>query len=243
MGANAQTSVPVFTSGQVLTAQQQTEINTGIPVFATSVERDAAFDGTGEKTLAEGQFAFLEDTNATQFYDGAVWQPVGVEPGLVQITSVSFTSESAVAFAAGVFDATYDNYRVLLEFVPSLSCSIACQVNLSGVAQTANQYFGNRYNIRADNTTGTANPGTSHTIMGANGATPAHNTLSIDVFKPAESGLKTSWHGTWYGANAANLFDGGVTAAEYNVPEADDGFTFTPSTGTITGKYTVYGYN
>jgi hypothetical protein len=34
MGANAQTSVPVFTSGQVLTAQQQTEINTGIPVFA-----------------------------------------------------------------------------------------------------------------------------------------------------------------------------------------------------------------
>jgi hypothetical protein len=77
MGANAQTSVPVFTSGQVLTAQQQTEINTGIPVFATSVERDAAFGGTGEKTLAEGQFAFLEDTNTTQYYDGSTWEAVG----------------------------------------------------------------------------------------------------------------------------------------------------------------------
>jgi hypothetical protein len=74
MGANAQTSVPVFTSGQVLTAQQQTEINTGIPVFATSVERDAAFGGTGLKTLAEGQFAFLEDTDATQYYDGSTWE-------------------------------------------------------------------------------------------------------------------------------------------------------------------------
>jgi hypothetical protein len=79
MGANAQTSVPVFTSGQVLTAQQQTEINTGIPVFATSVERDAAFGGTGEKTLAEGQFAFLEDTDTTQYYDGSTWQAVGAK--------------------------------------------------------------------------------------------------------------------------------------------------------------------
>ena len=76
MGANAQTSVPAFVTGQVLTAQQQTEINTGIPVFADSTARDAAFGGTGEKVLAEGQFAFLEDTNATQFYDGSTWQPL-----------------------------------------------------------------------------------------------------------------------------------------------------------------------
>jgi hypothetical protein len=74
MGANAQTSVPSFTAGQTLTALQQTQINTGIPVFATSAERDAAFGGTGEKVLAEGQYAFLEDSNATQFYDGAAWQ-------------------------------------------------------------------------------------------------------------------------------------------------------------------------
>jgi hypothetical protein len=56
MGANAQTSVPAFVTGQVLTAQQQTEINTGIPVFATSVERDAAFGGTGEKTLPKARW-------------------------------------------------------------------------------------------------------------------------------------------------------------------------------------------
>jgi len=76
MGANAQTSVPAFTSGQVLTAAQVTQINTGIPVFASSTERDAAFGGTGEKTLAEGQMAYLEDTNATQYYDGSSWAAV-----------------------------------------------------------------------------------------------------------------------------------------------------------------------
>ena len=77
MGANAQTSVPAFTAGQVLTAAQVTQINTGIPVFASSTERDAAFGGAGEKTLAEGQFAYLEDTDAVQVYDGSAWQTVG----------------------------------------------------------------------------------------------------------------------------------------------------------------------
>ena len=77
MGANAQTSVPAFTAGQVLTAAQMTQVNTGIPVFASSTERDAAFGGAGEKTLAEGQFAYLEDTDAVQVYDGSAWQTVG----------------------------------------------------------------------------------------------------------------------------------------------------------------------
>lgn len=76
MGANAQTSVPAFTSGQVLTAAQMTQVNTGIPVFASSTERDAAFGGAGEKTLAEGQMAYLEDTNETQVYDGSAWAAV-----------------------------------------------------------------------------------------------------------------------------------------------------------------------
>ena len=88
--ANTQTSVPVFTAGQVLTAAQQNLINTGIPVFADSSARDAAFGGTGEKTLAEGQFAFLEDTNSTQFYDSATWQEVGGASGLIRYRQILY---------------------------------------------------------------------------------------------------------------------------------------------------------
>ena len=76
MGANAQTSVPAFTAGQVLTAQQQTQINTGIPVFATTTTRDAAFGGTGKKTLAEGQFAYIEAADTIQYYNGTSWLTV-----------------------------------------------------------------------------------------------------------------------------------------------------------------------
>jgi len=114
MGANAQTAVPVFTAGQVLTAQQQTEINTGIPVFATTVTRDAAFGGAGEKTLAEGQFAYIEATNATQYYDGAAWQSVGVAPGLVLISTTTIGTAVTSVVLTNVFSATYDNYRIVL---------------------------------------------------------------------------------------------------------------------------------
>lgn len=94
MGANAQTAVPVFTSGQVLTAAQVTQTNTGIPVFATSTTRDAAFGGAGEKTLAEGQFAYLEDSNTTQYYDGAAWQSVGSVSKVVQIVTATTTTST-----------------------------------------------------------------------------------------------------------------------------------------------------
>jgi hypothetical protein len=74
MGANAQTSVPVFTASQVLTAAQQNQINTGIPVFTNATTRNAAFDGTGEKVLAEGQFGYQEDTKQVRWYSGTIWE-------------------------------------------------------------------------------------------------------------------------------------------------------------------------
>ena len=98
MGANAQTTVPTFTSGQVLTADQQNQsARTGVPVFAGTTERDAAFGGAGEKTLAEGQLCYLESTNKVQYYDGAAWANLG------SVTNVeAFTASGTWTVPAGV---------------------------------------------------------------------------------------------------------------------------------------------
>ena len=104
MGANQQTTVPSFTIGQVLTADQQNQsARTGVPVFADSTARDAAFGGAGEKVLAEGQLAYLEDSDVVQYYDGAAWATVGPSAGgVVQVKSTTksdaFTTTS-VTFA------------------------------------------------------------------------------------------------------------------------------------------------
>jgi hypothetical protein len=129
MGLNAQTSVPVFTAGQILTAQQQKEINTGIPVFATTTTRDAAFGGSGEKTLAQGQFAFIEATNTLQVYDGTGWRN---RQGIVQI--VTGTTSTAVTNAT----ATFADTLLTATITPtSTSSKILAMFNLGTVSKSA----------------------------------------------------------------------------------------------------------
>jgi hypothetical protein len=98
MGANAQTSVPTFTTGQVLTAAQMNQsARTGVPVFADTTARDAGFGGSGEKTLAEGQLCYLESTDKVQFYNGTSWANLG------SVTNVAaFTASGTWTVPAGV---------------------------------------------------------------------------------------------------------------------------------------------
>lgn len=153
MGLNAQTSVPTFTTGQVLTAAQQNNINTGIPVFADSTARDAAFGGTGEKVLAEGQYAYIEATNVTQYYDGAAWQPVG--GGLNLVTKTAFTT-TATWVLDNIFTSAYDNYRIDIVWTQLTSTAnyAGFQMRVGGVAATAANY---QYAMLESNNAGATN--------------------------------------------------------------------------------------
>jgi hypothetical protein len=116
MGANAQTSVPTFVSGQVLTAAQQNQINTGVPVAAGTAERDGLFGGSGEKTLAEGQLVYVESLDVVQYYDGSSWATLGptAAVGLVLISSTTIGTSVATVNVTNAFSATYENYRIII---------------------------------------------------------------------------------------------------------------------------------
>jgi hypothetical protein len=159
MGANAQTTVPTFVAAQVLTADQQNQsARTGVPVFATTVTRDAAFGGAGEKTLAQGQLCYLEATNKLQYYDGTNWANIGGVQNVTAFTaSGTFTppagvtyavayiraggggigragaggagGTSSVAFAAGTISATGGPGCSLDHGAPDSSTSTAAQAN------------------------------------------------------------------------------------------------------------------
>lgn len=93
MGANAQTTVPTFTAAQVLTADQMNQsARTGVPVFADTTARDAGFGGTGEKVLAEGQLAYIENLDVVQYYSGTAWLTVGpITSAVAQVKSTTKT--------------------------------------------------------------------------------------------------------------------------------------------------------
>ena len=114
--ANTQTTVPTFIPGQVLEASQLVNsAATGVPVFATTVTRDAGFGGAGEKALAEGQLCYLESTNVVQYYDGAAWATLAPAPavssGLTFITKTTITSTTQIILT-NVFSSAYDHYQV-----------------------------------------------------------------------------------------------------------------------------------
>lgn len=237
MGANAQTSVPAFTTGQVLTAAEMTEVNTGIPVFADTTARDAAFGGTGLKVLAEGQYAYIESTNSTQFYDGSSWEPVGVAPGLVFIKSVAIGTAVTSVAVTDAFSATYDTYKIVLNGgVASAPVDIGCQLGA-----TTTGYYSTR--VRATYAGATTNTGSAN---GANFVTGAVGSASVissnfDLQNPFNAEETLIFGSFIYTATDGSA---GMTAGYLNNTTSYTDFTLVvPGGTTITGgTIYVYGY-
>ena len=238
MGANAVTTVPVYVAGEVLTAADLNITNSGIPVFASSVERDAAFGGTGEKTLAEGQFAYLEGTNTTQYYDGAAWQAVGVSPGLVCVKAQTAFTTVANFTADSVFTSSYTNYLLLLEFTSSSSSATTnVQFRASCSTISSTDYAFNTQSIVNSMSINRQDTQSSLRIIETEGQTKSSGALTI--YGPQVSDQTRT---TYIGA------EGGGSVAQYGVgafrlTTAFDGIQVNISTGTFTGTYAIYGYS
>jgi hypothetical protein len=242
MGANAQTAVPVFTAGQVLTAAQVTQINTGIPVFATTVTRDAAFGGTGEKTLAEGQFAYIEASDTTQYYNGSAWIALS-SPLQTVVASTSFTTQTTVSMPASTFTSTYSNYIVFLNVnsTGSAAAATTIRVNNAGTPRATNGYYGGAGGYTSAGTTvGYASNNAAGFRVGDQ-STSTVQAFQINVYNPASASIKTtmSVNGFTYTDTVVNAqaLGGGCI---YFTAEANDGLTFVFA-NTCSGAYAVYG--
>lgn len=243
MGANATTSVPKYTAGDVLTAANLSITNSGIPVFANSTDRTNAFGGTGEKTLAEGQFAYLEDDNKTYYYDGAAWQEVG-GAGLKYITGASFSAVTSVSLPNNTFTSTYRNYRVIFDLTgASTTTAITMRVRVSGADKSDANYWqgspGSTSGGVASNQ-GDASA-TSWSMGGVDSGFPFYS-LSLDVYKPNISSLEKTVAGNLF------YFDGTVIGRaiggrKYETPAVQiDSLSLIKASGNFTGTYRVYGY-
>jgi hypothetical protein len=242
MGANATTFVPAYVSGEVLTAADLTVTNSGIPVFADSTARDNSFGGTGEKVLAEGQYAYLESTNQTLVYDGANWVSVGVTPGLVVVKAETAFAAASSSVADNVFTSSYTNYRVIIKYQTSTTNNLLMRLRVGGVSSGASSYNWNY--IQGNDTTVNGVRLTAQTewVMGDN-TNGAFNSQSIIDFTSPQLAEPTLFSQTNNRSNGAyntvrtNILQGNNTAAT-----AYDGFELFVSSGTMTGNYTVYGY-
>jgi hypothetical protein len=239
MGANAQTTVPTFTAAQVLTADQMNQsARTGVPVFADTTARDAAFGGTGEKTLAEGQLCYVENLTGVaqiQYYDGASWVSLGAG-ALTYITGATFSSVSSVSTAASTFTATYANYLVLLD-VTSVSTTMDILMRLrTGSTDASAAYW---WTLTGSTSTSATNTTSIQILDQVNTVTVSFGgSVQMTVFNPQLARNTNVTGAVW---SEALAYNGVLGAGLYNTTSYD-ALTFLTSTGTMSGNYRVYGY-
>ena len=241
MGANATTFVPSYTSGEVLTAANLSVTNSGIPVFSTTVTRDASFGGTGEKVLAEGQYAYIEATNTTQYYDGAAWQTVGAS-GLVCLKSETAFSASSQIICDNVFSASYTFYKIVIRLTQTAANALCMQLRVGGVAAATNY---NQQTLISQVTTVSAarNTGQTRFVLGdgSNGSffCSADVLLSGPALADATTFQCNYQHSN--GGYTVPVID--LRYGNHSTATAYDGFELFPTGGTCTGVYSVYGYS
>jgi hypothetical protein len=247
MGANAQTTVPTFVTSQVLTADQMNQsARTGVPVFADSTARDAAFGGTGEKTLAEGQLAYLEDTNVVQYYDGSSWATVGPSTagGLVFVTGATFTTATTVSLPDSTFTSTYRNYKVIFQITGvTADADFSLRLRASGADNTTSNYDYGFTGRGSAGGTGAENGIVQTAFDLSESDTNARYYLDMDVLAPqvaavtivsAQYGYLNKANTEWFGMSGGGVF---------RATTAFDALTFISSVASsITGIYRVYGY-
>jgi hypothetical protein len=233
----AVTSVTNFSDGNVLTAAALNAVNCGIHVYADAAARNAAYGGSGERTLVEGEYAYLLDTNQTLVYDGSSWQSVGVAPGLVLITAASFTTVTSVSLAADTFSTTYRNYKIIWQ-VDSTSAngSTTVRMRAAGADNTTSNYRQMEVGItQANSVTNNAQDNQS-TWQGFGQV----NSMTFDLLTPKATAY-TTLQGIYTDNNTSSMI-GRTLNARFVATTSFDSMSFICSSGNFTGFYRVYGW-
>jgi len=242
--ANEQTSVPLFAASEVLTAANMNlSAGTGVPVFATTVTRDAGFGGANEKVLAEGQLCYLSASNVVQYYDGAAWATVGpIASALTLISRTTIAAASTTNFN-NCFTSAYTNYQIVTNLTTSANTALNMRLRASATDNTTANYN----TVYYYNATYTANNGS--TVNGSATSFILHSSsanrganMNIMVANPQATDYTTLGFNNLMGDAATTTwytFSGG---SSFVLTTSFDGFSlFTGGAATVSGTVDIYG--
>ncbi len=245
--ANTNTRLPIGTNGQVLA------VSGGVPAWTTTADvtplttkGDLFTFTTVDARLGvgtNGQVLTADSTAAT----GLAWASVGAAPGLVRITSNTFSAVSSVSLPNSTFTSTYKDYKIFITIQStSASPTLTGRYRASGADNTTGNYYSALSIARVDGSAASqanSSASTSFNLGYVTTGAPGTYGLSLDLLGPQATDRKQIG-GTGFGANAGlDAFAAYSFGAWFNATTQFDAFSFIASTGTITGSYAVYGYS
>jgi hypothetical protein len=200
----------------------------------------------------DGQVISETDTDSLKVYNGSAWIGVGglapVIPTSIAATggssslsgaTATFTGTSTISLN-GIFTATYNAYRIVIEALPSANCSFRGRLRASGTDNSSANYAyaAPQISYSAGTLTANAYGATDPTIIWGQFTTANTSALFLDIAGAYSSSKRTNWSSRISSAAYTDICGGQMT-----VTTSYDGITFYPETGTFTGTVTAYGYS
>lgn len=178
------------------------------------------------KTWASGEVLTASDLNT---YAG--------NPGLVYVTQQTIGSGVSSVTVTGCFTATYDNYRITVDYGDASAGGADVRLSLAGIGAG---WYWNGYYQQAASSTLTGQNGANQGFCVVGQTETDHYNLVCEVHSPFLA--KPKFICSQYGAQGGNTLVGVYNGVNVSTTSAAS-FTLTPSTGTLTGGVIrVYGY-
>jgi|LakMenEpi03Aug12_release.lakeMendotaPanAssembly.Ray.scaffolds.fasta_scaffold46988_6 hypothetical protein len=176
----------------------------------------------------------LERQGLTQIVPTSVTVAGAGSSGSVSSTGVVSFSTTTSVIVNGCFSSAYNNYRIMYQNDPSTGASMTARFTTGGSANSNANYDFQCTQLDIA-TTYTRNTGQTSLTLAVN-ANNSDMVGFLDVFFPFASS-KTYWNGKAYRFLADILHSG-----EFTTTTSFDGIQFIPSTGTLDGKFYIYGW-
>lgn len=212
----------------------------GVLPFANAAARTTAIP-----TPTDGQFTYLQDTNSTEFYDGANFVPVGTPPGLVHINTTAVSAQSTVSIN-NVFTSTYQNYLIItnLKAASSYANDILLRFRASGSDESGSIYQRQKLEVFATSVSASRQQNQTSSTIGYL-SNDTEYALQAIVGSPQLTKPTSLFHngnnsdGSAIVTNPVLYFAGNLL----NNSTAYDGFTiFSVGAVNFSGNVRVYGY-
>jgi hypothetical protein len=168
---------------------------------------------------------------------------VYAESGLVLLNTTSFTGVSSFSLPANIFSATYENYKILMKMTSTGNNDLCLRVRAAGTDLTSGTYYSNGKNMA--NTDGTLVSGSNNaaaTFILVGETTDDNSVLDVQLFSPflTRTTYAIGTHTNRRTTPRSYYRDfGGLV----NNTTSYDSASFVALTGTMTGTYSVYGFN
>jgi hypothetical protein len=169
------------------------------------------------------------------------WTTASSTGGLTLITNQAFTTVSSYSLPANTFTTTYNNYEIILDVTAfSASNTFTARLRSGSTDLTSSQYL--YQDLTATSTTVAASQTTTTSFQIGDPNSNTNYQMKMTLYKPKLAVKK------WYMLENFQYTQAGVwkiTKAAGRIDDSGtyDSMSFIPSTGTMTGRVYVYGYN